>query len=54
MMTENLLEQVANLKDQNYWLKVELEGLKQTNSMIKRSKELRLYESKFAFSIFEL
>ena len=39
--TENLLEQVANLKDQNYWLKVELEGLKQTNSMIKRSKRVK-------------
>ena len=35
---ENLLEQVAKLQDENYWLKVELSGLKQTASHISKAK----------------
>ena len=38
---ENLLEENSRLNDENYWLRVELQGLKQTSSINQKSRRLR-------------
>ena len=38
---ESLLEENARLNDENHWLRTELEGLKQTASIIAKARETR-------------
>ena len=38
---ENLLEENTRLNDENYWLRVELEGLKQTASINAKARQTR-------------
>ena len=35
---DNLLERIARLEDENYWLRVELSGKKQTSELIQRAR----------------